>query len=125
MSIEFSRQEYWSGLPFPTPGALPNPGIKPTSPVSPALAGRFLNTEPPGKPIKLCGVMECKSIWRDGEPQEGWDVWRTGHGGDLVAGGEAVLDAKEILSGSWYGAVNRPQLCHQIPLYWRVRPAPY
>ena len=43
-----------------------------------------------------------------GEPQEGWDVWRTGHGGDLVAGGEAVLDAKEILSGSWYGAIKSP-----------------
>ena len=32
LSTEFSRQEYWSGLPFPTPGDLPNPGIKPTSP---------------------------------------------------------------------------------------------
>ena len=37
LSTEFSRQEYWSGLPFPTPGDLPNPGIKPTSPASPAL----------------------------------------------------------------------------------------
>ena len=35
----FSRQEYWSGLPFPSPGDLPNPGIKPTSLASPALAG--------------------------------------------------------------------------------------
>ena len=40
-SMEFPRQEYWSGLPFPTPGDLPDPGIKPTSP---ALAGRFFNT---------------------------------------------------------------------------------
>ena len=37
----FSRQEYWSGLPCPAPGDLPDSGIKPTSPVSPALAGRF------------------------------------------------------------------------------------
>ena len=37
----FFRQEYWSGLPFPTPGDLSNPGVKPTSFVSPALAGRF------------------------------------------------------------------------------------
>ena len=36
-SIEFSRQEYWSELPFPTPGDLPDPGIKPTSPTAPAL----------------------------------------------------------------------------------------
>ena len=39
--MEFSRQEYWSGLPFPTPGDLPNPGIEPASLVSPALAGEF------------------------------------------------------------------------------------
>ena len=44
----FSRQEYWSGLPFPAPGDLPNPGIKPASFSSPALAGRFFTTEPPG-----------------------------------------------------------------------------
>ena len=49
LSMGFSRQEYWSGLPFPAPGDLPNPGIEPTSPVSPALAGRFFTTEPPGK----------------------------------------------------------------------------
>jgi len=40
----FCRHEYWSGLPFPTPGDLPNPGIKPASPASPALAGRFFTT---------------------------------------------------------------------------------
>ena len=37
LSIKFSRQEYWNGLPFPTPGNLPDPGIEPTSLVSPAL----------------------------------------------------------------------------------------
>ena len=46
------RQEYWSGLPFPTPGDLPNPGTEPASPVSPARAGGFFTTEPPGKPFK-------------------------------------------------------------------------
>ena len=39
--MEFSRQEYWSGLPFPSPGDLPDPGIKPTSLLSPALASGF------------------------------------------------------------------------------------
>ena len=39
--MEFSRQEYWGGLPFPTPGDLPDPGIKPTFLASPALAGKF------------------------------------------------------------------------------------
>ena len=42
----FSRQEYWSALPLPIPGDLPDPGIQPTSPVSPALAGRFFTIEP-------------------------------------------------------------------------------
>ena len=50
LSMEFSRQEYWSGLPFPTPEDLPYPGIEPASPVSPALAGGCFTTEPPGKP---------------------------------------------------------------------------
>ena len=42
--MDFSRQEYWSGVPFPTPGDLPNPGIEPMSLVSPALAGEFFIT---------------------------------------------------------------------------------
>ena len=44
LSMGFSRQEYWSGLPFPSAGKLPNPGIEPTSLMSPALAIRFLTT---------------------------------------------------------------------------------
>ena len=53
LSMEFSRQENWSGLPFPSPGDLPDPGIEPKSLVSPALAGGFSTTEPPGKPLLL------------------------------------------------------------------------
>ena len=53
LSMGLSRQEYWSGLPFSAPGNLPSPGIEPMSPVSPALAGRFFNTVPPGKPVIL------------------------------------------------------------------------
>ena len=44
LSMGFSRQEYWSGLPFPPPEDLPDPGIEPVSPVSPALARRFFTT---------------------------------------------------------------------------------
>ena len=51
-SMEFSRPEYWSGEPFPSPGDLPNPGIKPRSP---ALQADSLPAEPPGKP-KNTGV---------------------------------------------------------------------
>ena len=54
LSMGLPRQEYWSGLPFPPPGDLPNPGIKPRSraaPASPALQVDSLPTEPPGKPF--------------------------------------------------------------------------
>ena len=47
MYMGFLRQKYWSGLPFHSPGDLPNPGIKPPSLVSPALAGEFVTAEPP------------------------------------------------------------------------------
>ena len=53
LSMEFSRQEYWKELPFPPPGNLPDPGIKPEPPLSSALAGRFFTTESPGKPTIL------------------------------------------------------------------------
>ena len=51
-SMESSRQEYWSGLPFPSPGDLPDPGIEPRSP---ALQADALPSEPPGKPNKHQG----------------------------------------------------------------------
>ena len=50
LSMEIPRQEFWSGLPFPSPGDLPHPGIKLASLLSPALAGRFFTTAPPEKP---------------------------------------------------------------------------
>ena len=49
LSMGFPRQEYWRGLPLPTPGDLPDPGIKPDSP---ALANGFFTTEPSGKPTE-------------------------------------------------------------------------
>ena len=58
LSMGLSWQEYWSGLPFPPPGDLPNPGNKPASPVAPVLAGGFFTTEPPGKP------QIAKKIWK-------------------------------------------------------------
>ena len=53
LSMGFSWQENWSGLPFPSSGDLSHPEIEPASLVSPALAGRFFTTEPPGEPPKL------------------------------------------------------------------------
>ena len=66
--MEFSRQEYWSGLPFPTPGDLPSPGIEPGSP---ALQADCLPSELPGKTyataklLQSCPIL-CDSI--DGSP---------------------------------------------------------
>ena len=51
LSIGLSQQEYWSGLPFPSPVDLADPGIEPASPAVPALASRFFTTELPGKSI--------------------------------------------------------------------------
>ena len=62
LSMKFPRQEYWSGWPFPTLGYLPDPGIKPMSPESPALAGGFFTTVPPGKP---CLIPFFMTTWRE------------------------------------------------------------
>ena len=69
-SMGFSRQEYWSGLPFPSPGDLPYPGIEPGSPT---LGADTLTSEPPGKPklfaaksLQSCPTL-CDPI--DGSPQ--------------------------------------------------------
>ena len=62
LSMEFSREEYWSGLPFPSPGDLPHPGIEPGSP---ALQADGLLSEPPGKPKMVGGAnsnLESKPI---------------------------------------------------------------
>ena len=65
LSIGFSRQEYWSGLPFPPPGDHPDSGIEPEFPVSPALQADSLPTEPSGKSqvpdlveVLVCNIAE-------------------------------------------------------------------
>ena len=76
LSMEFSRQEYWTGLPFPTPGDLPDPGIKPVSLASPALAVDSLPLRHLGSPLQTFGLLklvinlgfgsnsECKVFFR-------------------------------------------------------------
>ena len=59
-SMGFSRQEYWSGLPFPFPGDLPDPGIEPRSP---AFQADTLTSKLPGKPFKHLGKCKCVSCW--------------------------------------------------------------
>ena len=77
LSMAFSRQEYWSGFPFPSPGDLPNPGIEPRSP---ALQADTLTPEPPGKhcyTIYMCNslcnlsLIQYKKRRRQGRKEEG------------------------------------------------------
>ena len=58
LSMEFSRQEYWSGFPFPSPGNLPESGIEPGSP---ALEADALTSEPPGKPHAAAAAKSLQS----------------------------------------------------------------
>ena len=60
LSMGFSRKEYWSWLPFPPPGDLPDPGIEPTFCASPALAGGFFTTELPGKSLQMMTPLQSE-----------------------------------------------------------------
>ena len=81
--MRFPREEYWSELPFPSPGDLPDPGIKP---MSPALAGALFTTEPPGKPT--IASIHC-SMTQGAQPGALWPPrgmgW--GHGREAHEGG--------------------------------------
>ena len=57
LSMGFSRQDYWSGLPFPSPGDLPSPGVKPISLVSPALEGGFFTTGGTWEVLLVCSFL--------------------------------------------------------------------
>ena len=78
LSMGFSRQEYWSGLPFPSPGNLPDLGIELASLVPPTLAGRFFTTEPPGNPswYSLMGLSHNYNEEEENWPPapSGWSV---------------------------------------------------
>ena len=83
LSMGFSRQEYWSGLPCPPPGDLPDPGIELTSPVSPALAGQFFTTVPPGKLVVMynCDVIvSTGAVYTVGQldTTQSSPLWRAG-----------------------------------------------
>ena len=78
--MEFPRREYWSGLPFPPPGDLPDPGIKPESP---ALQADTLPSEPPGKHLyerrywmgdKCCGTTASRVSFQMGSPVNREDI---------------------------------------------------
>ena len=79
LSMGFSRQEYWSGLPCPPPGVLPDSGIEPASLVSPTLAGKFFTTSPSGKPCLTSGSLQI-CLWPffsffERELMQGLETW--------------------------------------------------
>ena len=93
LSMGSPRQEYWSGLPFPSPGDLTQLGIEP---ISPALAGRFFTPEPPGKPFTP--LLSCKFL----------DCWKFD---DFcpASGGETLKLAQGKYSKAIY---ERLDICH-------------
>ena len=78
-----SRQEYWSGLPFPSPGDLPNPGIEPRSPT---LQADALTSEPPGK-LRVLECSSCRDWTRAASNSEGSSK---GSSGTWLGGGKTI-----------------------------------
>ena len=115
LSIGFSRQEYWSGLPCPPPGDLPNPGIEPVSLLFPELAGGFLPLVPPGKPIQsICSFkinsFYCKKL----RPKEG---------ATLIAQSIKKLLAMQkiwVRSLGWGDPLYKEMATHSSILAWRI-----
>ena len=75
LSMEFSRQECWSELPCPPPGDPPNPGIKPESLLSPALAGGFFITSSPWKPKKCREAVNLRENYRVEFKSHSWQMF--------------------------------------------------
>ena len=106
LCMGFSKQEYWSGLPFPPPGDLPNPGIKPVSVMSPALIGGFFT------PCAICSYNVLNAILDILEDIDGsdtdpvhvnpWEKDKIPHG----SGNKKVQRYKII---SWWGAGRLPK----------------
>ena len=110
----FSRQENWSGLPFTSPGDLPDPGIENAFPASSALAGRFFTTEPPGKPLILCKYFTASLRWLTGfkdkqmlvQPMKGhWHYLKLQRGIWLLLL-NCPINSRGVLqaTGSWFGS---------------------
>ena len=120
LSIGFSRQEYWSGLPFPTPGHLPDPGIEPSSLVSPVLAGGFFTTEPPRSDSILSLVGHRVS----GTPLQYSCLENPMDGGAWWAAVHGVARSRTRLSNFTFTfhfhALEKEMATHSNVLAWRI-----
>ena len=119
----FSRQEYWCGLPFPSPGDLPNPGIEPRSP---ALQADALTSEPPGE--KKQRTLQFSVIKVYGRYKVAWrrnNYLYLANQGTLSLFQNVCTYCSLVLSYffpqtySWIAVPPKPIFCSKFPLYWR------
>ena len=119
--MRFPRQEYWSGLPFPSRGDLPNPGIKPTFS---ALAGRFFTTGAPGK-VRLQVLRNCCILMMR--------ITSRGHPTQLVQGEQTLPESYRFLRNICekdtteqlhftfhFHALEKEMATHSSVLAWRI-----
>ena len=103
LSMGFPGPEYWSGLPFPSPGDLPNPGIKPRSP---ALQVYTLTSEPPGKLFKhvqFSSVQSLSHVWLFVTP------WITAHQASL-----SITNSQSLLKLTSIESVSHPAISSSV-----------
>ena len=101
-SMGFPKQEYLSGLPFPSPGDLPDPGTEPESLASPASAGGFITTAPPGKLCLLSSSLKTTAVMAKPTRTQAWKL--------LLKLPLVLLNKNVRLSCSCYAAVNQGNL---------------
>ena len=120
--MEFSSQEYWSRLPFPSPGHLPDPGIELTFPASPALVGGFLTTVPPGKKVS---ILILNFPWTVRETHSSWTVYTNSvvYAGHLLSFLESgtLVHAKLEMPMRWFPSKD-PTCWDSHGLPWRTAP---
>ena len=138
--MEFSRQEYWSGLLFPPSGDLPYPGIKRTSLMSLALAGGFFTTAPPGKPLHHSRGPFNTACYVNGT-RELEEPYTTVHGGPEFEGHNSEkenISKRDLAIGAVHGvaksqtqlsdfaftvhfhALEKEMATHSSVLAWRI-----
>ena len=112
LSARFSRQEYWSELPWPPPGDIPDPGIEPASLMSPALAGRFFTTGA----TQEGSTCDCFRVENDGATCSDW----MGKAGKVQEETTPTPPCCSLATCSWHGA-------HRLegPLGFKKRLSPF
>ena len=99
LSMGLPKQEYWSGVPFPSPGDLPDPGSEPKSLASPASAGGFITTAPPGKMCLLSSSLKTRAVMAKPARTQAWKL--------LLTLPLVLLNKNVRLSCSCYAAMNQ------------------